>query len=107
MEIMKLLLSVLFFISLACSAGDVWEPKVDFDLESSSYKETLIWVSGISYALSAYQKQNNSIFCGAPSSIGSQQLLRYLNEAHSKQRITAEQATETIFSKLKGAYPCA
>ena len=103
---MKYLITLLAILAFSIQAEESWVPEMKFELETRNHIETLIWVSGISYALSALQEQNQSIFCGAPESISSKQLLGYLNNAHDQKRITAEQAIETIFSKLNAASPC-
>lgn len=85
---------------------DVWRPEIHFKLESADYTQTLIWVSGVSYTLSALESKCAANLCGEPKSIGSKQLLGYLNSDHAGAVITSEQAIGTIFENLKAEYPC-
>jgi len=94
---------IFFAIVTQFSNAESWKPEVSFQLEETTHKEALIWVSGVSYALSA---GNPGSLCGFPESIGSKQLLGYLNGTHSGNTISAEQAIETIFTALKKDYPC-
>lgn len=102
----KVAVLLLASISSFCFASGDWVPEVNFKLESSNYRETLHWVSGVSYTLSMLRERNVNYICGAPLSIGSKELLGYLNGAHGGTTISSEQATATIFSKLEAHYPC-
>ncbi|MBL4898707.1 MAG: hypothetical protein JKX76_03550 [Colwellia sp.] len=106
----QILIVVLFIIPCRVFA-DSWTPVVEFQFEDSNYKETLIWVSGVSYAISKNQQELALIdvtnyLCGAPKLISSRQLLGYLNAAHMKKKITSEKAINTIYTALKAEYPC-
>ena len=103
---MNYLFPITFLFATLVHAGEEWEPEVGFQLESRSYMETLIWVSGISYTLSELLQNSKLSYCSAPKSIGSKQLLGYLNKQHSQENISAEQAIETIISQLNNTYPC-
>ena len=108
---MKNILALLILSKIILVQADNWVPEVKFKLESSDYIQTLNWISGMSYSLSKYHvllesKGNSELFCNAPKSIGSKQLLEILNSIHFSLTITAEQATETIFKSLQMAYPC-
>ncbi len=67
--------------------------------------QTLHWISGVSYTLSKLQAEN-MFLCGGPDSIGSKEIIDYLNAEYLDKRITSEQAIEAIFNKLKSLYPC-
>jgi hypothetical protein len=89
----------------------VWTPQPKFRIENRSYIETLIFVSGISYALTAsnlelQQAGQKNFYCLKGSdSIGSKLLFDILNDKHDGN-ISSEQAIETIVQGLKKRYPC-
>ena len=93
-------------------AGEVWTPEVRFKLESGSYTETLLWVSGFSYALSETAKASRNagvrgLYC-APSdgSIGSREILEILNGRFPGKTITSEMAATVIVAEVRTRFPC-
>ena len=109
-----IILALLFAASSAAyadSSTGVWTPNPKFRIEDSSYRETLTFVSGISYALSssamelARTKKQNFFCLRGGSTVGSKLLVDILSEKHSGN-ITPEQAIETIIQGLKTRYPC-
>ncbi len=83
-----------------------WTPVVDFHLESSNYTETLLWISGNSYAYSSVSKEmeREKVFCS--KSVGSEVLLDILNTKYSGKKITSEQASDTFIQELPLRFPC-
>ena len=79
-------------------------------MENTSYVETLIFISGAAYALTASnselkQVRKQSFFCTKEKSISSKLLIDILNDKHTGN-ITSEQAIETIIQGLKKRFPC-
>lgn len=56
------LFTLILISSCALVVDTTWAPKIDIELESSSHIETLHWVSGVSYTLSALQNMNGATF---------------------------------------------
>jgi len=104
-------MKIALFIFLFCISGvtlsdeGLWKPDPKFQLEDADYLQTLSWVSGVSYTLSKLQTEN-MFLCGGPESVGSKEIIGYLNNEYSGEQITSEQAIETIFKELKSLYPC-
>ena len=99
-----ILLAVASFRAAADEAT-VWNPVLKFSLEGGPYKETLIWLSGFSYALSgqfaglqAGQLLGECRFTGA--SFSSKELVEILNSRYEGQTITSEQATATLIKEI-------
>lgn len=44
--------------------------------------------------------------CGGPDTVGSKEIIDYLNNEYSSEEITSEEAIETIIKELKSLYPC-
>jgi hypothetical protein len=98
------------YVALADSRSESWTPQPKFRVGNSSYAETLIFVSGAAYALSASNSELNragrhDFFCAKDRRIGSKLLIDILNEQHTGN-ITSEQAIETIVQGLKKRFPC-
>lgn len=97
--------------SLADSKSGVWTPNPKFRIENRSYTETLIFISGVSYALSSTNAElkelgKRNFFCvPESSSVSSKLLIDILNEKHAGS-ISSEQAIEIIIDGLKARYPC-
>jgi len=106
--LLGVLATVLLLRPPLLSAGE-WSPHLEFQLEDSSYKETLIWLSGVSYAWSA-------MWAGIPvgelhgpctltnSVVRSKELVDVLNEVHKGKTITSEQAIQTLKEKIIPAH---
>lgn len=97
-------------VAYADAKPETWTPQPKFRIEDRSYGETLIFVSGISYALTASnlelkQAKSGNFFCTKDSRIGSKLLIDILNSKHTGS-ITSEQAIETIVQELKKRFPC-
>jgi hypothetical protein len=97
--------------SYADSNTGIWTPDLKFRIENRSYTETLIFISGISYALSSTNAElkqlgKQNFYClTSGSSVGSKLMIDFLNEKHAGS-ISSEQAIETIIHVLKTRYPC-
>jgi len=108
-SILLSLLPLTMCISLADS-NSRWTPQPKFRIDNGSYTETLIFVSGISYALTASNSELKhtgvkNFFCAHDNQIGSKLLIDILNAKHTGN-ITSEQAIETIVQGLKRRFPC-
>jgi hypothetical protein len=97
--------------AFAESAPKVWSPDPHFRIEQRSYQETLIFIAGISYALTSSNAElkrlgKKNFFCMKDAeSVGSKLLIDILNEKYTGS-ITSEQAIENITEGLKKRYPC-
>ena len=109
--VLALLLSTVDAVAIADSNNGTWTANPKFRIEDSSYRETLTFISGVSYALSTsaselVRENKQNYFClPRGSSVGSKLLIEILNENHSGS-ITPEKAIETIVQGLKKRYPC-
>lgn len=97
-------------VASAESRSEAWTPQPKFQIENTSYMETLIFVSGVAYAFTASNSElkqagKQDFFCMKDSHIGSQLLIDILNDRHTGN-ITSEQAIETIVQGLKNRFPC-
>jgi hypothetical protein len=104
----------LITLSVSIAFGDVksepWTAEPKFRIEDKSYAETLIFVSGVAYALTASNSElakasKEDFFCTKDSHIGSKLLIDILTDKHTGD-ITSEQAIETIVQGLKRRFPC-
>lgn len=112
---MRLMTIALLMVIASPALGgqnEVWTPKVEFKLESSNYTETLLWVSGFSYALTEMAKQSkesgtSSLYC-LPSRgyISSKDLLEILNQQFSAKSISAEVASLALLRGVSERFPC-
>lgn len=95
----------------AAAATGAWTPHASFQLEDSNLKETMIWVSGVSYALTAYYRQAKqqgrpTVYCRPGGEIQSPELFEILNNRYAGKRITSEQAIAAIMQGLRERHPC-
>jgi hypothetical protein len=87
-----------------------WEPKIEFDFDAP-FGETMMWVSGWSYALTAVGRSAGASqggkFC-LPSHgfIESRVMLEILNEKFRGKRVSAEQASQVLWEGVEARYPC-
>jgi hypothetical protein len=109
---MRIALMLSFLTPQAGLGREAWTPQVKFKLETSNYSETLLWVSGFSYALTETAKESKKLgargtYC-LPSSgvIGSRELLEILNAKYAGQTITSEIAAATLLLGVKQRFPC-
>lgn len=102
------------FLSLVVAGGAAagsWTPDPNFRIEDGNYKETLIFVSALSYALAGSNEALRTAglvnFYCLPGShtVDSRLLVSILNAKHSGS-ITSEEATATVLRGLKDRYPC-
>jgi len=103
------ILSILIMWAGFASAEE-WSPNPKFNIEGSSYIETLTFISGITYALTESNneliKQNKSNFaCNLPKGIGSKLVIKILNKKH-EGTISSEQAISSVVKGLMEMYPC-
>lgn len=93
-----------------CPSG-TWNPKVEFRLEGANYKETLAWLSGWSYSLTAVgrseAKSETPRFCLPKCGmIMGKPLLDFLNDTFKGQTITSEQAAGALWGGIQIMYKC-
>ena len=103
--------ALLVLTACASAQAEPWTPKPRFSVDGSSYSETLVFVSGLSYGLTysaarltAERKPN--FFCPPQGQIpDSKLLIELLNRSLSGSQ-SAETVTSTALAKLAEAYPC-
>jgi len=99
-------------VALAADPPGTWTPKIEFSLEDASFSETMHWVSGWAYALTEVGKAsaragNSGLLCLPKRGlVESRVLLDILNTKHKGQRITAEQASQTLWLGASSYYSC-
>ena len=112
MMISKYLTVIALLVIVSTStASETWIPEVRFQLEDGNREETLLWVSGFSYAVNSIGRANlaikNGLFCAPESGfIGSREILKILNESFEDEKITSSRATWELMKKLPEIYPC-
>ena len=110
MRITLALLVLLVVPMRAHSQAGAWAPKIEFELEDASYKETLVWVSGYSYALTEVGRKGGigaNICLLANGVVDSKVLVEALNVRFKGQRITSEQAAPELYAAAAQTYRCA
>ncbi len=100
-----LLIILLSISGVTLSDVNLWKPDPKFQLEYADYMQTMSWISGVSYTLTKLQTEK-IFLCDGPDSIGSNEIIDYLNAEYSGEQISSEQAIEAIFRKLNSLYPC-
>ncbi|MBI3898497.1 MAG: hypothetical protein HY308_09405 [Gammaproteobacteria bacterium] len=105
-----IVIAILFTIP-ATANQDAWAPKALFQLESANLEQTMLWISGVSYAFSEYSDQlaksgKPRLFCRTGRNVPSSLLFEILNKKHPKQRITSEQAIGSLTQELRERFPC-
>ena len=103
--------ALLLFTWCAIADAEPWTPKLTFSVEGSSYSETLVFVSGLSYGLTytaakLSEEQKPNFYClPRGQTPDSKLLIDLLNRSLSGSQ-SAEAVTSTVLSKLAEAYPC-
>ena len=105
-------LTVMCLEATAAEGTDVWSPQVEFRLESGDYEQTLLWISGWSYAVTEIARANES--AGLPSVyclpedgyITSRSLLAILNHEFEGQEVTSERASSELLAGVIREFPC-
>lgn len=89
-----------------------WTPSVEFNLEDADRAQTLTWVSGWSYALTAVGREQmidsrHRMFCLPDGgNIESRIMLDALNKQFRGERVTSEQAAAVLWTTVKAHYVC-
>ena len=109
---LTLLLPAYAICEPACKEAESWTPEIKFKLEDSSFGETLHWVSGWSYSLSAQIKAQKSSgissqICACNDLVSSKFILDALNKEFGGKIITAEQASNFIWQAVQRQFNCA
>ncbi len=107
------MIAVFLLFSSFHSYAEESSTEAKFQIDIANEMQQLSWLSELAYRLSEYQKKLdsgeiqgiNEIFCNTPL-LTTNQLVAYLNKNHTNEKITADQAIETIFKELEKAYPC-
>jgi len=107
---MKWSILIILILAINSVSAEEWSPNPKFNIEGSSYIETLTFISGITYALTEanneLMKQGKANFmCNQPKGIGSKLIISILNGKH-KGIITSEQAISSVVQGLKEMFPC-
>jgi len=112
MELPSIAISLVLIFASNANSADVWKPEVKFQLETADFSQTMIWVSGFGYALSAVgrmpdEPNHKRRFCTPKNGyIGSKEIMEILNKKFEGQTITSEQATAEIIKEIPSKYPC-
>ena len=91
--------------------GGPWNPKLQFSIEGGRYDETLLFVSGVAYAL-AYSareldaRREPNFFCLPPGRILDAKLLVDLLNPRLAGPQTADALVNTATAELSQEYPC-
>jgi len=88
-----------------------WNPKLEFSVEGGRYDGTLMFISGVAYALtySAHEldaRRETNFFCLPPGRILDTRLLVDLLNARLAGPQTADALIETVTTALSEQYPC-
>ena len=108
------LIAVVLSLGLSCVSEanqEIWVPQPNFRIEDSDYRQTLIFISGMAYALTANnaalrgQSKSNFYCVPGPGVIGSKLLIEILNAKFSG-RVSAEAAMASVTEGLLERFPC-
>jgi hypothetical protein len=109
---MRIPTAALLMLAWCASAyAEPWTLQLRFSVEGSSYSETLVFVSGLSYGLTYTAARLNAerkpnFYCLPRGQVpDSKLLIELLNRSLSGSQ-SAEAVTSTVLSKLAEAYPC-
>jgi len=94
-----------------CKDPESWVPEVKFKLGDSSFNETLHWISGWSYAVTAQINSQRASdvtvrICACNDTVSSKFLLGVLNSGFSGKSITADQASDFIWQAVQKRFTC-
>ena len=105
--------SAVFVLLIACASAEAepWTPRPKFSVDGSSYSETLVFVSGLSYGLTysaaklASERKLN-FYCLPQGQVADSKLLIELLNRSLSGTQSAEMVTSTALARLAEAYPC-
>ena len=105
---MKSYLIIAFFLldSASAFAGcDDWRPTFEFQIEETTYREKVIWLSGWTFALYAVEEKMDLCLpkCGYYVSRKASEIL---NKKFANKKISAETAAEILEKELIVEYSC-
>jgi len=115
---MRFFIACIFFVfsvnvlaAQDCKEPESWVPEVEFNLGNSSFTETLHWVSGWSYAITAQIKSQKASdasvrICSCNDAVSSKFILDALNTEFSGKSITADQASDFIWQAVQKHFSC-
>src|SRR5436190_1362954 len=112
MKIALTLFGLLLTSAVVADKPAAWTPRVEFQLEEGDYAQTLVWLSGWSYALTEVARSNSNdavkgTLCLPKNGVvESRVLLDALNSKFKGQRITSEQASLVLFAIARATYSC-
>ena len=112
MRLILIPLLISISINSALASSDVWIPEAKFQMGDLTLPQSMLWVSGISYAVSAIGRGDVSAaydrpFCTPENGyIGSKELFEILNEKFAGVNITPEEATAEIMKELPKRFSC-
>ena len=109
-----ILVPLLLGISIQSAFGSShgWSPEAKFQMGDLTLRQSMLWISGISYAVSAVGRGDVNTkyqrpFCSPKNGyIGSKELFEILNEKYAGVNITAEDAIAEIMKELPKRFPC-
>jgi hypothetical protein len=106
-----ILIGLVLLLQVGEVAADSWRPQLVFSVEDSGYEKTLIFVSGLSYALT-YSAQHlaeaggTNFYCLPPGRIPDSKLIVDLLNSQLSGPQCAEVVTSTAFVALREEFPC-
>ena len=95
----------------APSIAGPWNPKLAFSVEGGRYDETLMFISGVAYALTYSAREldarrETNFYCLPPGRILDARLLVDLLNARVAGPQNADALIETVTTALSEQYPC-
>jgi hypothetical protein len=92
------------------NTGDGFVLEPNFTIEDGGYRETVIFVSGLSYAISRFERDHagrhvKPSYCMQGKPITSKLVIDLLNETLDGS-VSSEMATELLFIQLSNHFPC-
>ena len=92
------------------NSGDGFVLEPNFTIEDSGYRETVVFVSGLAYAINRFERDHvgkyvKPGYCMQGEPITSKLVIDLLNEMLDGS-VSSEMATELLFIQLSRHFPC-
>ncbi|MFT6340008.1 MAG: hypothetical protein ACJASW_001173 [Polaribacter sp.] len=102
----RILIALIAFMAMSDAwSAESWGPEIiEFQLESTSKIETMIWISGFSYS-SSWLLSSLGCADNIPL-VGGKELIEVLNYKYRSETITSEQAAAVLSEYLLLTRPC-
>ena len=112
LRLLQLVIAAFPVQSYACETWDSFKPEIKFQLEDTSFRETMAWTSGWSYAITSYIKdaklngEKTKICLCEGDVVSNKVILEALNSEFSGETITADQAQPVVWRAILNHYKC-